>query len=112
MANPTNQAGRADAYAPMVAKASFVDTICKWILRLMLPMLLSLGGLLFYWVWLDGEHTMVLWRIVGMIPLAVSFTAIAIWAFQAWLPPAGSDHREPQTTISGRRKQRRIFHRN
>jgi hypothetical protein len=96
MAGPADQGRSADAYG-LPVRRSYVDTICKWILRLVLPSVLGLGGLLFYWVWIDGERTMVFWRVIGMIPLTVSFTAIAIWALQAWLPPAESDHREPES---------------
>jgi hypothetical protein len=93
MANLADRGGPADAYASLPDKISYMETICKWVLRLFLPMVLGLGGLLFYWVWLDGEHTMVFWRIVGMVPLTVSFGAVAIWALQAWLAPVGSDRR-------------------
>lgn len=101
MTSPADQGRSADAYG-LPARHSYVDSICKWILRLVLPAVLGLGGLLFYWVWLDGERTMVFWRVIGMIPLTVSFTAIAIWALQAWLPPAESDQREPEILVARR----------
>ncbi|HKV16316.1 MAG TPA: hypothetical protein VJQ81_14795 [Reyranella sp.] len=103
MAGPADRGWSADAYG-LPARHSYLDTICKWILRLVLPGVLGLGGLLFYWVWLDGERTMVVWRVIGMIPLTVSFTAIAIWAFQAWLPPVESEHRAPETVSLERRR--------
>lgn len=96
MPGQADQGWSADAYG-LPVRHSYLDTICKWILRLVLPAVLALGGLLFYWVWLDGERTMVVWRVIGMIPLTVSFTAIAIWALQAWLPPVESEHPAPET---------------
>lgn len=96
MAGPADRGWSADAYG-LPIRHSYLDTICKWVLRLVLPGVLGLGGLLFYWVWLDGERTMVVWRVIGMIPLTVSFTAIAIWALQAWLPPVEGEHRAPET---------------
>jgi hypothetical protein len=96
MLGQADQGWSAGAYG-LPARHSYLDTICKWILRLVLPAVLGLGGLLFYWVWLDGERTMVVWRVIGMIPLTVSFTAIAIWALQAWLPPVESEHPAPET---------------
>lgn len=101
MAGPADRGWSADAYG-LPTRHSYLETICKWILRLVLPGVLGLGGLLFYWVWLDGERTMVVWRVIGMIPLTVSFTAIAIWALQAWLPPVESEHRAPETVRLGR----------
>ncbi|MBS0223592.1 MAG: hypothetical protein JSR91_22910 [Proteobacteria bacterium] len=107
MAVSADQGRSADAYG-LPVRHSYVDSICKWILRLGLPAVLGLGGLLFYWVWIDGERTMVFWRVIGMIPLTISFTAIAIWALQAWLPPAEDDRREPEiSTARERRPSRR-----
>ena len=98
-----DQGRSADPYG-MPVRHSYVDTVCKWILRLVLPAVLGLGGVLFYWVWIDGERTMVFWRVIGMIPLTVSFTAIAIWALQAWLPPVEADRREPEFTFVRERR--------
>lgn len=108
MASPADRGRSADAYG-LPAQHSYVDTVCKWTLRLVLPAVLGLGGLLFYWVWLDGEYTMVFWRVLGMIPLTVSFAAIAIWALQAWLPPVEDDLARPETVrLEPPPRQRRV----
>jgi hypothetical protein len=87
MANLVDQGDSASPYALNAVRTSLAETICSWTVRLVLPMVLGVGGLLFYWVWIDSQPTMVAWRIAGMVPLAVSFAAIAIWAFEEWLPP-------------------------
>ena len=88
MAHLSDQGSRTDLYARSPYRtAAFLETICSWTLRLIFPVLLGAGGLLFYWVWIDGERTMVGLRIAGMVPLSISFTAIAIWAVKEWLPP-------------------------
>jgi hypothetical protein len=63
-------------------KTTFMETICSWTLRVILPVLLVFGALLFYWVWIDGDFAMTAWRIACLIPLGISFIAIAIWAFK------------------------------
>jgi hypothetical protein len=87
MANLIYQRNGAILNAPNAVKTAFAEMICSWTLRLILPMVLGAGGLLFYWICIDGQNTMVAWQIAGMIPLAVSFIAVAIWAFKEWLPP-------------------------
>jgi hypothetical protein len=87
MANLIYQGNGADPDVVKAAAAGLAETICSWTLRLMLPVVLGAGGLLFYWIWIDNQNTLVVWRIGGMIPLVVSFTAVAIWALKEWLPP-------------------------
>jgi hypothetical protein len=88
-----DQGRRADSYVQSSVTTAFLETVCSWTLRLILPVLLGAGGLLFYWVWIDGEHTMVTLRIAAMIPLCISFIAIAIWTFKEWLPPIDAPNR-------------------
>jgi hypothetical protein len=83
-------------------KTALIEVIWRWTLRLILPVILGAAGVLFYWVWLDGDHTMVPLRVLGMVPMSVSFGAVAIWTVKEWLPPS-DNHRKKPVPASGNR---------
>ncbi len=87
MANLTESGDDSSLPLSSADRTAIMEAICSWVLRLILPLLLAAAAPLFYWVWIDGERTMITLRVAGMIPLAVSFAAIAIWAVKEWLPP-------------------------
>lgn len=87
MVNLSEQESRARLSVSNADKTAVMEKICSRALRVMLPLLLIAWALLIYWVWNDGQHTVTAWRIACMVPLGISFIAIAIWAFKEWLPP-------------------------
>lgn len=77
--------GRATARA-RTASASRAESILRWLLRFLLPLEIALGALLFYWVCIDDDSGLMLWRLIGAVPLTITCAAIALWAWEVWQP--------------------------
>jgi hypothetical protein len=61
------------------------ERICRWILRLALPVLVYLSGQVLYWIWFDNVYGPPdLGGFLAGIPLAVVAIAAAIWAVGVW----------------------------
>jgi hypothetical protein len=71
--------GRAPAAAPRN------ERVWRWVLRLVLPLLAGLVGLVVYWLWFDsaaGGHRWL--QIIGGVPLAFEIALVALWAAGSW----------------------------
>jgi hypothetical protein len=68
------------------APASRAESILRWLLRFLLPLQIALGALLFYWVCVDDNSGLMLWRLIGGVPLTITCAAIALWAWEVWQP--------------------------
>lgn len=76
------------AERPMASSAFVNNThnrLWRWILRLALPLLVFLTGLVLYWIWFDQAYGGIGWTtiIVGL-PLAFEAVAAALWSVSAW----------------------------
>ena len=61
------------------------NRVWRWILRLALPLLAFLSGLVLYWIWFDQAYGGTEWTtIVVGLPLAVEAAAVALWSVSAW----------------------------
>jgi hypothetical protein len=71
------------AYSARSPKAH--NRVWRWILRLALPVLAFLSGLVLYWIWFDQAYGGTEWTtIVVGLPLAVEAAAVALWSVSAW----------------------------
>jgi hypothetical protein len=61
------------------------NRLWRWILRLALPTLVFLSGLVLYWIWFDQAYGGTEWTtIVVGLPLAVEAIAVTLWSVSAW----------------------------
>jgi hypothetical protein len=66
-------------------RAARGERICRWILRLALPILVYLSGQVLYWIWFDNVYGPPdLGGFLAGIPLAIVAIAAAIWAVGVW----------------------------
>jgi hypothetical protein len=57
----------------------------RWILRLALPSLAFLTGLVLYWIWFDQAYGGTEWTTIFIgLPLAIEAVAVALWSVSAW----------------------------
>jgi hypothetical protein len=62
------------------------EQICRWALRLLLPLILALCGQLVFWMWFDNVYGPDVWSVVGGSVLAVVSVPVALWTWHSWLP--------------------------
>jgi peptidoglycan/LPS O-acetylase OafA/YrhL len=55
-----------------------------WMLRLILPMLVVLLGLVLYWLWFDSPVDTDWWGVAGGLPLFIGGALILIWSVSSW----------------------------
>jgi hypothetical protein len=61
------------------------DCAWRWTLRLALPLLVFLSGLVLYWIWFDRAYGVIGWdTIVVGLPLAIEAGAVALWSVGVW----------------------------
>jgi hypothetical protein len=67
------------------ARAARSERICRWILRLVLPVLVYLSGQVLYWIWFDNVYGPPdLGGFLAGAPLLVVAIAAGIWAIGVW----------------------------
>jgi hypothetical protein len=77
---------RPDVIDTAASGLSAEEQICRWALRLLLPMILALCGQLIFWMWFDDIYGPNVWSIVGGSLLAMVAVPVALWAWHSWLP--------------------------
>jgi hypothetical protein len=85
MADITSGRGPARNHDRIAGRSRF-ESIMKWILRFLLPVAILLGALLFYWVFVDDAAALAIWKVTGAVPLAITCSAVALWAWEVWQP--------------------------
>ncbi|WIM12845.1 hypothetical protein [Enhydrobacter sp.] len=60
----------------------------QWVLRLALPLLTALGGLVLYWIWFDNVYGRHWSDTVGGSALAVTLVLVGVWSIGAWFSDA------------------------
>src|SRR6185437_3714787 len=68
------------------SRLSFEEEVCRWALRLLLPLILALCGQLIFWMWFDDIYGPNTWSIVGGSLLALVTVPVALWTWYSWLP--------------------------
>jgi hypothetical protein len=68
------------------SKLSSEEEVCRWALRLLLPLILALCGQLIFWMWFDDVYGPNTWSIVGGSLLAAVTIPVALWTWYSWLP--------------------------
>ncbi len=62
-----------------------IERVWPWVLRLVLPLLASLVGLVVYWLWFDDGTEGHRWlQIIGGVPLAAEVALVSLWAAGSW----------------------------
>jgi hypothetical protein len=65
---------------------SRAESVLRWLLRFLLPLEIALGALLIYWVCVDDDSALILWKLIGAVPLTITCAAVALWAWEVWQP--------------------------
>jgi hypothetical protein len=62
------------------------EQLCRWALRLLLPLILALCGQLIFWMWFDDIYGPNAWSIAGGCVLALVALPVGLWTWHSWLP--------------------------
>jgi hypothetical protein len=75
--------------APAVSGLTWDERVCRWMFRLLLPVILALCGLLIFWMWFDDVYGPNAWSIAGGALMVVVAVPVALWTWHSWLPQNG-----------------------
>jgi hypothetical protein len=87
MTDIQSEASRFIPYEPRTRndRAARDERICRWIIRLALPILIYLSGQVLYWIWVDNVYGPPGWQgFLSGLPLVIVAVAATIWAIAIW----------------------------
>ena len=62
-----------------------LPTVCRWMVRVLLPMSVGILGTALHMIWSDSLHPNRFMDVAGTVMLGICIVSVCLWCFSAWI---------------------------